>query len=395
MTFSVSSLIKRQAIFVLYSVLVIAATTQSILIKKKTYKEGGKTYTHYNNYVIFKQSHFHLMDSKDLYQAYPEEHWDFYKYSPTFAFCFGVLANLPDAAGLGLWNAINAFVLLISFFYLQKFSEKSRVLMLAIISLELMTSMQHQESNALITGLIILSFGLMERRKYFLATLFIVLTIYIKLFGVVAIALFIFYPGKSKLALYTMFWAGLLFLLPLIIVSMSQLLFLYSSWLNLILHDHSFSYGYSVMGWIHTWFNLDINKIIILVIGMALFAIPFYRIRSYKEYSFRLFALSSVLLWVVIFNHRAESPSFIIAISGIVIWFYSQEQSKGNNVMMITAFVAISLLSTDLFPRVVRREFLEPYVIKAVPCIVIWIKIIYDMTFNKILRAPLSNSNNI
>jgi len=387
MTLSFSSLLKKQTIIFLYAVLVIAATAQSILIRQKTFVDGGKTYTHYNNYVIFKQSHFHLIEGKDLYQPYPEEHWDMFKYSPTFAFCFGALANLPDAAGLGLWNAINAFILLISVFYLPKLREKNQLFILAIIVLELMTSMQHQESNALITGLIILSFGLMERKKYFIATLFIVITIYIKLFGVVAIAMFIFYPDKWKPVMYFVFWAGLLFLLPLISVPFGQLQFLYSSWMNLILNDHATSYGYSVMGWLHTWFHLAPNKLIILSVGAILFLVPFIKIRSYKEQTFRMTALASVLLWVVIFNHRAESPSFIIAMSGIAIWFFIAEPNRLNIALIVTAFICVSLLSTDLFPRNLRKNFLDPYVIKAVPSILIWLKIIYDMTFNKPLSA--------
>jgi hypothetical protein len=146
------------------------------------------------------------------------------------------------------------------------------------------------------------------------------------------------------------------------------------------------------MGWLHTWFHLDPNKLIVLFIGAILFLVPFLTTKKHKEDSFRAMALASLLLWVVIFNHRAESPSFIIAMSGIVIWFYVQKQSKENLVLMIAAFVLISLLTTDLFPRMVRREFLEPYVIKVFPCIVIWIKIIYDLTFKKFDTAEEVNT---
>ena len=64
---------------------VLAITSQSILRSPKTFEPNGITYTHYNNYIIFKQSYFHLIENKDLYTLYPNEHWDYYKYSPTFS----------------------------------------------------------------------------------------------------------------------------------------------------------------------------------------------------------------------------------------------------------------------------------------------------------------------
>jgi hypothetical protein len=53
-------------------------------------------YKDYNVYVIFKQAFFHLIAQKNLYILYPHEHWDLYKYSPTFALFIVLLAYLPD-----------------------------------------------------------------------------------------------------------------------------------------------------------------------------------------------------------------------------------------------------------------------------------------------------------
>ena len=66
----------------IFFVITLLVTAQSLLLKPKAYQPGGKEYTHYNNYVIFSQSFFHLTENKDLYQLYPDEHWDYYKYSP-------------------------------------------------------------------------------------------------------------------------------------------------------------------------------------------------------------------------------------------------------------------------------------------------------------------------
>ncbi len=113
--------------------------------------------------------------------------------------------------------------------------------------------------------------------------------------------------------------------------------------------------------------------------GILAFLLPFSRFRMYKDKGFQFLLLCSVLLWIVIFNHKAESPTFIIAMAGVALWFVYSEKTKINIVLFISAFILVSLSPTDLFPRYLREEFVNPYVLKAFPCILIWFKIIYDM----------------
>jgi hypothetical protein len=47
-------------------VIVITVTLQSLLQKPKIFVINGIEYKNYNNYVIFKQSYFHLRENKDL-----------------------------------------------------------------------------------------------------------------------------------------------------------------------------------------------------------------------------------------------------------------------------------------------------------------------------------------
>ena len=373
-------------LLVLFVVLAILASVQSVLLGLKTFQPDGPLYTHYNNYVIFVQSFFHLLEQKDLYILYPAEHWDLYKYSPTFALFFGLFAYLPAVLGLSLWNVLNALILFFGVKALPNFSDKGvethgrASLLLLVIVPELMTSLQNTQSNAMMAGLMIWAFACLERRQYLAATFFIMATVYIKIFGLVAMALFLFYPRKDKLALYSALWAVVLFVLPLVVVDWQQLLFLYRSWGHLLQDDHSISYGFSVMGWLNTWFGLMADKIVVLGIGVLLFCLPLLRFKLYSNFTFRILTLCSVLIWVIIFNHKAESATFVIAMSGIAIWFFAQEKlSRENLVLLVLAIVFTSLSPTDLFPKFIRKALLEPYVVKAVPCILIWGKIISEM----------------
>jgi len=364
---------------IILTIITIIVTGQSFLMGTKTF-QGDTEYTHYNNYKIFTESYFHLIEGKDLYQLYPKEHWDYYKYSPTFALLMAPFAYLPDTMGLFLWNLLNVLVLFLALWKLPLQNNKTWLFMLAIILIELITSIQNSQSNALIAGLIVFAFIFLEKRQVAMASLFILLTVFIKLFGIVAFALFLFYPEKPKAIAYTFGWTLLFLALPLIVVSTDQLSFLYHSWINLLSNDHSASYGLSVAGWLHYWFGIDISKNIIMLLGAILFLIPALQFRYYKDQTFKILFLSSILIWVVIFNHKAESPTFIVAMTGVVLWFFSQESKIENVFLLILALILTVLSPTDIFPKGLRDDYISPYVLKAVPCILIWLKVIFDLT---------------
>jgi hypothetical protein len=358
----------------------IGISAQSFLKKRKTFDDSGITHTHYNNYVIFKQSYFHLQDNKDLYILYPQEHWDLYKYSPGFAVLMAPLALMPDALGLFVWNALNVLVLFFALLQLKPFKQNAHLLMLGVILIELITSTQNSQSNGLIAGLLIFAFVFLEKKQPLIAALFVVLTVFIKLFGLVAFALFLFYPSKLKSILYLLFWTFVFAALPLLFISPEQLVFLYKSWLNLLKEDHGISTGLSVAGWLSTWFGIQ-AKTEVVVAGVLLFCLPMLRFSNYSAYHFRLFYLCSVLIWVIIFNHRAESATFVIAVSGIAIWFFSQKQTPLNFVLLLLTLLFTVLSPTDLFPKYIRETYVVPYVLKAIPCILIWLKISFDLLF--------------
>ena len=110
-----------------------------------------------------------------------------------------------------------------------------------------------------------------------------------------------------------------------------------------------------------------------------MFCLPLVKFKNYSNYGFRWRLLVSILIWVVIFNHKAESPTFVIAMSGVGVWYFFSEKTRMNLALVILAFVFTSLSPTDLFPRFLREQFVIPYVMKVVFCIFIWGKVIWGM----------------
>lgn len=387
---------KQYLPFVLLVIITLLVTAQSYL-QEKGENDNGHAYTQYNNYIIFKSAWFHLADNKDLYKLYPEEHWDYYKYSPTFALLMAPLAYLPDAIGLFLWNLLNGLVFLMAMLKLPFRTNRQRLLALAFVALELIGTLQNEQSNPLVAGLIIFAFISLENKRNNLAAFFITLSVFIKLFGLVAFVLYLFYPKKLWSVIYTIGWFIVFWAIPLLVVSPGQLLLLYKSWLALLFHDQSVSYGLSVAGWLHSWFQFDLSKNVVVVAGIIIFCLPLLKKQFYASRQFRMLQLASILIWVVIFNHKAESPTYIIAVSGVAIWFFTQKFKTENLALLILVFLLVMLVPTDLFPRSIH-EFSSQYVLKAIPCILVWFKLIYDMMgFNdehadekKIAKEPLT-----
>ena len=83
--------------------------------------------------------------------------------------------------------------------------------------------------------------------------------------------------------------------------------------------------------------------------------------------------MASVLVFSVLFNHQAESPSYAIAMIGMAVWFATAAPTRWRISLMAGAFVVVNLGSTDLMPREWYRAFYIGWALKTVPLIPAWI----------------------
>lgn len=351
-------------------------TAQRMLVANE-----GFSHTLYNNYLIFQQSFFHLLENEDLYRAYPQEHYDLFKYSPSFAMFMGVIAYFPVWLGLFLWNLLNVFVL---FFGLKKMKftrENGFVFACLFVIIELITTTQNSQSNALIAGLILLAFDALENNKVSKSSWLLISTVFIKLFGLVAFVLYLFYPKKIKSGLWVIFWMVFLSLIPALFIGIDSLYAQYMSWIQLLANDHSNELKFSVMGFLNSWFGVPADyKNYILLFGVLMFLIPLVKYKNYRVLRYKQLYVSSILLWVVLFNHMAESATFIIAVAGIAIWFFTKNKVSSLDKLLLGLTVFFTLLSpSDIYPEFIRKMYFVPYVVKVIPCILVWLKINFEL----------------
>jgi hypothetical protein len=242
----------------------------------------------------------------------------------------------------------------------------------------LMTSMQNAQSNGLVVGLVLLAVVALERDRPGWAGLCLAASFYLKIYGAAAGVLALMYPCRWRAAASTAGWLIVLGALPLAIVPADELLAQYRSWLVLLGNDHGGDYGLSVMGVADAWLGIRGIEGWLVPLGFIGLLAPLARVRQYADVDFRLGMLASLLVWLVIFNHKAESPTYIVAVTGLAIWYVTSQPTRADLAMVATAFLLTSGIWGDLVPRSIRT-LLVPYRIKAVGSIVLWPRIAYRL----------------
>jgi hypothetical protein len=190
-------------------------------------------------------------------------------------------------------------------------------------------------------------------------------------------------PGLRRFLAWTVLWAIALLLAPLVVVPPEHLAFLYRSWFDLLRNDHATKAGLSVMSWLEAWFGLRPPKDLVIAVGGLLLLVPLARARWRGDAAWRTLLIASVLVYVVIFNHMAESPTYVIAVLGVALWYFSRQPTPLATALVAATFALTCLASTDLVPPAVRARVVAPYMLKAVPCIAVWVRMQYDLVLRR------------
>ena len=359
--------------------------------RKPRENRKGVLHSEINNYLIFSNSFEVLASGGDLYNYHPKEHFDLYKYSPAFAFFMAPFHFMPEWLGLTVWNLLNFALLFFALKWIPGMDSRRVLIVLLIGVLELLGSIMNEQSNGLMVGMVVLAFALFERDRSFWAIAVLMASFYTKLFTGIFIGLVIFYPGFWKNALYTFFWFLFFAFIPVLLTGWDQLSFLYQSWAFLLLNDHGMSQGYSLMGILQTWFGWEADKLLVVAGGLLLTLLPLVRISLYESFRYRMEFTASLLLWVIVFNHKSESPTFIIAMTGIGLWYVHSARTGFRTALLVFAMLFVSIAFSDLTPKYIREAVFYKYSLKALPCLIIWMVMVYEMLTARFANEVIEN----
>ncbi|SOD90771.1 glycosyltransferase family 87 protein [Spirosoma fluviale] len=341
-----------------------------------------------NNYQIFYYSLAHLIDGKNLYLLYPAEYGDHYHYAPTFAALFAPIFALPFSVGLFLWHLLFTAVWVYAI-YRMPLTHSQKVVAYWFSMQELITSLVNSQTNPLIAALSLFAFVSFEKRQLFWAAFFIIVGFNIKIYSLVAAALFLLYPQKLRFLAYMVLWGVVLGLLPLLFTSPDQLVWQYENWVTQLMlkSDYDKWANTSIHKLVHLTISPDISTSAIIGAGVVLFCTVYWRVQQFNQRWFKMLLLASVLIFQVIFNPVAESPTYIIAVTGVMIWWFYCPQTWLDRGLLISCLVLTVLSPSDIFPRFLRELLVTPYALKALPCVLIWFRLLYLMHTMKPMPA--------
>lgn len=362
------------SLFILW--MAVALVCSLMLIPKETY----------SNYITFSQAFWHTISSLPLYIYYPEEQRDLFLYGISFTTLITPFALLPRQVGMVLWCLANCGFL---YWAIKKLDlKKWQFAVVILISVnDVFTSVLSQQYSIGITAMIIFSYVLIEKEKDFWAALMIVLGTMTKLYGIVGLAFFLFSKHEMKLTGGLVFWAVIVFLLPMLYASPEYVVHSYKEWFDVLvykngLNQFSINQNISLLGMLHRITGASFSDLWIIVPGMILFALPYLRIRQYQYESFRFLFLSSALLFMVLFSTGTETYGYLTAMVAVGVWYVKTPTKAATPILnlslLIFCILLTSLSTTDLFPRFIRAEYVKPYALKALPCTLIWLKIVWE-----------------
>lgn len=338
-----------------------------------------------NNFIIFESVYWHAQDHLPLYDYYPEEYHDHNLYGPVFSLLVAPFALLPHAAGLILWLVVLTAALFLAVRGLPG-RKGIQIFIYWFCAHELLTALFMQQFNIAVAAIIVGSFALVEREKDIWATLLIMIGGFVKIYGLAGLAFFFFSKHKRKFVLYSVGWAIVLFFVPMMFWGCEYVLSQYTEWFYCLVDKNELNHtsenpSVSLIGFSQRVFGFNGSDLWLMGPGLLLFLLPFLRRNQWQNLSFRFAFLASVLLFVVLFSSGSESSGYITALTGVVIWFSAVPQKRRwwDVVLLVFAFILTSMSPSDLFPAYLREHYVKPYALKALPCIIIWCKLIVEM----------------
>ena len=343
-----------------------------------------KMHSH-NNFLVFRGSFWHAWQGLPLYAEYPQEYWDINHYGPLFSLVIAPFAVVPEWLGLLMWCIALSLGLYVAV-RRSLLTSGQQLFVLWFCAHELLTALYMQQFNIAIAAIIVGAFFLIEKERDATAAFLIVLGTLVKIYGIVGLAFFFFSKHKVRFVAALAVWSAVMFVAPMVLSSPDYVVGQYQAWMVDLASKNSENaeapmQNISLLGMTHRVTGLEFSDLWLIVPGLVMFGIPYLRINQYQNVAFRQTLLASVLMFTVLFSTGSESSGYIIALVGVVVWYTAApwQRNRWDVALIIFVFVLTSLSPSDLFPAYLRKEWVQPYALKALPVTIVWFKLCWEM----------------
>ncbi len=367
-----ATFLKRHWLFGLYVLVAVGVTVQRLVLHKQ------------NVFRIFASASRNMLAGENPYAAHPAQYFDFFRYSPAFAIAFTPFAMVPEWLGLAAWNLTNALAL---YWAVQRLLPRAQAQVVLILVLgDIARTMQSCQSNGLVTALMIAAFIAYSGPRVWRGAFAVAAGAAIKIFPIGA-ALFALLRRDRWRALGAVAAAtAALALLPVVFIGPHDLLLQYGRWAAQE-HAETFKPMSSLMDMLDVWAGYYGPRLPIQLVGFAILLVPVIGRASRDAPAWRLKLLSSLLIFSVLFNYGAERPSFVIATTGIAIWYATGPRATLQSVLVLLTLALVTADGVGLWPRDVRN-WMDESRMRVLPVLATWIAIQWDLLSPQAAPAP-------
>lgn len=335
------------------------------------------------NHIVYRDATINFFNGVSSYTPeFAESHHRYFLYLPVFHFLYAPFAFLPLAIGGLLWNLFCYCLFFVCIMNLPRLDEQKRSSVFLLMLPFLGQSLFCFQFNTIVCCIFLLAYILLERGNYFWAVLLIALSASIKVYGVIQLALLLCYPKFWRNLGYSVLCIIGLMLIPAIKTGFSGLIPWYMNWADCLMNHSDATGPYFSLIWawpLHDFAmsNLRLFQIAVLAILAVLFFVCHKR---WQEPDFRIGALATLVIYIIIMSEATEYCTYIIPASVIMLWYISRDKANTtfDKILLWAFFILFGLVPIDLFCPSVAARFIHTKLWLGVwMFVVLWGRIIY------------------
>lgn len=285
---------------------------------------------------------------------------DVYLYGPVFNVFFAPFAYLPKMIGPFVWNVFNYSLYFLSIFTLpSKFTPEIKSKIFLYTFLILAAAHLSFQANVMVAYIFLFSFSLFEKDKPFWAIVLILFSGFVKVYGVFQLGLLLCYPRLWRNVFYTLSIAVFFVIIPVINAKIGNVLAYYMTWIDMIA-GHKADRVWQTFYYMKPWQNISAYSVYIQLGTLGTLAtILLLSFKKINSVNFRLQSLGILMTWMVLFSNAADTHTYLIAMLGYMIWYWSLESHHlFDKVMFYTLLIVVIVVPIDVLCPQFIMEFL-------------------------------------
>ena len=305
----------------------------------------------YANYLVYTDSTIDFWNGINPYtQDFVDEHGRFFLYTPVFSVLYLPIALLPKWLGPFVWNLGNYTLFALSVFTLpRKFDDHKLKIFLSLLFI-LEQSIFPFQFNIVVAYCFLFAYSLLERGHGFWAVCLIMVSTMTKVYGMVELLLLFAYQKPWKRLSYAIVIGMVLTLSPTLKTGIDGLIPCYENWWNMLSQHQSDAYYVSLL---YAWplrHALSYYRIVQLLTVSFVVVTFFCQYKKWEDFKFRATMLGVLMGWIIVFGDSSETHTYLIALSGYMLWYYLREnQTLFDKVLFWAMFVFFGIIPVDLF----------------------------------------------